>query len=119
MVDERLKKRLERLSELNEKGWDGYEALPIPDLSIANTVTLLNNISFSDDVELYPTGEASIQLEYYPSKTCPSDVGAEFEIFENNVLYSSVRNGEWVIEDNPVTISDSIAILTNLHQENE
>lgn len=117
MINDILSKKLEEISNL-ELGWDGYDAKPFSEAVLNNTVTVLSNIGFQDNtLGIYPTGRDSIQIEYYPKTECDSDAGVEFEIFDTHAEYSAVRGGEWVIDGDPVTFSDCIAILNNFYRE--
>jgi hypothetical protein len=73
------------LIEINDyckfvKGWNGYDAEPIPIKVVENAKVVLENLLDNDDIEVFPTARDSIQFEYEDNKKY-----VEIEIFGNSV----------------------------------
>ena len=63
-----------------EKGWNGYDAEPIPASVIDKTRNFLMQLPFQPNI--VPTGRQTIQIDYDLDK----DDFIEIEIFENSIL---------------------------------
>lgn len=70
------------------KGWDGYDALPIPAQVINKTMSLLEHVNVPTQV--FPTGRESIQVEIFVDE----DNQLEIEVFKNRYEMYAVKGGE-------------------------
>jgi hypothetical protein len=107
-------KTIARLNEIAalEDNWNGYGAQALSNSVIDNTRTVLSYLNF--DTQIYPTGRNSIQLEYGDDKD-----RIELEVFEDQAQYDVVKNYDYVLCDEPVTIEDCVAILNDFSVQNK
>ncbi len=89
------REKLEALAEL-PRGWNGYDADPIPDLVIRRAIKILGQLEIQP--EIYPTGRGSVQFEYDDG-----DRSLEIEIFFDTIEYLEVKSDgemeEWEDKD--------------------
>lgn len=111
MLSEKTIEKLKELSTL-EDNWNGYGAPPLTDRVLDNTRTVLSYLHF--DPQIFPTGRNSIQLEYGNDKD-----RIELEIFEDTAQYDIIKNYDYILCDEPVTIEDCVAILNDFSVQNK
>jgi len=101
------KKNISYISGLKD-GWNGEGSLCISERAISRLETILSFTKLKMD--FFPSGDGSIVLEYISND---AKRGIEFEIYDDDIYYSSIENYEYIIMEEPITLEDSIAILTN------
>lgn len=111
MLSEKTIEKLKELSTLGDN-WNGYGAPHLTDRVLDNTRTVLSYLHF--DPQIFPTGRNSIQLEYGNDKD-----RIELEIFEDTAQYDIIKNYDYILCDEPVTIEDCVAILNDFSVQNK
>lgn len=89
--------RLEDFATL-AKGWNGYEAMPIPEKAIDRAKDGLSSPPFINiELEVFPTARKSIQAEL--EHDCGSYFELEFFASKTSLLYQKVDGSEIDIDD--------------------
>lgn len=73
--------------ECSDSGWDGYTAEPINDIILENAKLVQPFIS--DNFELFPCGDGSVQWEN--SERTEDDVLEIIEIYENKFYHKIIK----------------------------
>ena len=110
-LSEELTANLDRLNSFRglKSGWNGYDAEPLSDKIIDKVIGVVSGLKYQPTI--FPTGRASIQLEYHKGEDY-----LEFEIYEENVGMLMIVNGEETERDN-IDISE-ISELINAFNAN-
>lgn len=114
---ELLKRNNEKLSYISHlsKGWNGYNADPIPSSVVKHMERILKGICKQPDI--FPTADDSIQFEYEKS----DGSYLEFEVREDGISVFEVREGHEEVQHSSATLSlDSInSIVRSFMEEYE
>ena len=109
MLSTKLLAKIDEIAKL-EENWNGYGSMPISNNVIRNLKTVLDCLPFEPN--LFPTGRNSVQMEYFAN--IDKD-GVEIEIFNDFASYDLIRNGDYIIEDETITIEDAVALLLDFY----
>lgn len=82
-------RRLQEISQLT-KGWDGYNAQPIPQEVISRTKELL--LMLPDGAKIFPTGRSTVQIEYYKDAENYFELEISQAVYE---MYSVIDEDEF------------------------
>ena len=87
--EENLNKLKDIKDHTREKGWNCYDAEPIPDIILSRSIDILNDLNEDHQPNfIAPTGRSTIQFEYEDDS-----VYLEFEIYANHIDgYVSMSN---------------------------
>lgn len=97
---ENLKKEAYKITkECDHEGWDGYDALPIPQSSLESVLKLIDylpeNIQIPD-IGPEPTG--NIGLEWHPRK----NLILSMALYENKICYAATLDNQNVHGEQPI-----------------
>lgn len=80
--------RLNHLTNLADKGWNGYESEPINQEAIKNAINIVNKVVVQP--KIFPLANGNIQLEYYNRDKDMEYL--ELEVSENGIQDSTNEN---------------------------
>lgn len=89
------------------KGWDGYDAEPIPDTIINRAQSFL--LCLDSQPKVFPTGRGSIQAEYY----LDDENHVEIEIFNDHYSVYKISQGNEI--EKKVSLRESIRIMNSFY----